>query len=360
MAAIKRKSTVIILIVVCLIVFLSIGGLNTIYLTHTIKTDAEIINKLGIIRGAVQRLVKLEAVGIRDNEIINDIDARVDEFRNKKIRVYDKENEIEVSLNNLYPAWLELKESIYIFRDNPSVENQKSLLAVSEEIWNLSNVVVASSQASSERKTGNYKFSYIFFFINFILGLIIIYLLKKYVQDKLEFLVNYDALTNIFNRRYFNKYLDLELAKAERYNRDFSIIIFDIDKFKRVNDNYGHDVGDSVLKELAQLVEKNIRKSDTLFRIGGEEFTIIASEAKVDEALILSEKIRKIIEKHDFKYVKEIRVSLGITQFYPGDNTDLIIKRADTALYKAKDNGRNRSEVETIESEQLSEKSKTD
>lgn len=350
--AMKRKSTAIILIVVCLIIFLTSGGLNTIYLTHTIKSDAEIINKLGIIRGSAQRLVKLEGVGIEDNELIDDIDVRVEEFKSNKIKVYDKKKNIELSLDNLYPSWLELKESIYVFRENSSVENKKELIEISEKVWNLSNVVVAASQVSSERKIGNYKFSFMFLFVNFILGFAIIYLIKKYVQDKLEFLVDYDGLTNIYNRRHFIISLDLEQAKAERYNRNFSVIIFDIDKFKRVNDIFGHDVGDSVLKELAQLVKGNIRKSDTLFRIGGEEFAIIASETKVEEALTLSEKVRKIIANYDFEHVKEITVSLGITQFYPGDSTDSIFKRADTALYKAKNDGRNMSKIEVLKPEE--------
>lgn len=348
MAVIKRKSTVIILLVACLIVFLSSGGLNTIYLTRSIETDAEIINKLGIIRGSVQRLVKLEIAGTQDDDLIGNIDERIGEFRNNEIKVYDREKEIEVCLKNLYPAWGSLKESLYEFRDDPSQENRKYLMEISEEIWDISNIVVAASQESSERKIGNYKYSYIFFFMNFILGLIIIYLIKKYVQDKLEHLVNYDGLTNIFNRRHFTKSLELEQAKAERYNRDFSVIMFDIDKFKRVNDDYGHDAGDSVLKELAQLLGRKIRKNDSLFRIGGEEFAIIAAETNLDEAWVLAEKVRKLIEEHDFKQVKDITVSLGITQYYPQDTSDSIFKRADTALYKAKENGRNRSEVNIL------------
>lgn len=346
MTGIKRKSTVILFLVVCLIVFLSSGGMNTIYLTRSIESDAEIINKLGIIRGSVQRLVKLEIAGIEKDELINDIDHRVGEFRNNEIRVYDREKEIEVCLKSLYPAWESLKETLYEFRDDPSEVNQKYLLEISEEVWNLSNTVVAASQESSERKIGHYKFSYIFFFINFILGLTILYLIKKYVQDKLEFLVNYDSLTNIFNRRHFTHTLDIEKAKAERYNRIFSVIMFDIDRFKRVNDDFGHDAGDSVLKELAQIVQPHIRKSDSIFRIGGEEFAIIATETNVEEAWILSEKIRMLIEAHEFRHVKDITVSLGITQYYPGDTVDLIFKRADTGLYRAKANGRNKSEIE--------------
>jgi len=127
-----------------------------------------------------------------------------------------------------------------------------------------------------------------------------------------------------------------------------SFFVFKLNK--NVNDTYGHNAGDSVLRELSNLIKLNIRKSDVLSRIGGEEFAIITPETSVDEALILLENLRNIVEKHDFEYAKEIRISLGITQFTLGDNADSIYKRADVSLYKAKNGGRNKSEMEVLQS----------
>jgi len=216
-------------------------------------------------------------------------------------------------------------------------------------VWNLSNATVKASQVVSEGKVSNYNISFVFFVLNVILGSSIILLIKRYVRDKLEYLVNYDGLTNVYNRRYFNKYLHREIVKSKRYNRSLSLIIFDIDKFKKVNDSFGHDVGDSVLRELSTLVNSHTRESDVLFRIGGEEFALIAMETEIEEALALSEKIRRIVEEHSFKYVKDITISLGVTQFALDDDIDSVFKRADNALYKAKNNGRNRCEIETAE-----------
>ncbi|MFT9497917.1 GGDEF domain-containing protein [Anaerosolibacter sp.] len=347
MAAIRKRSSILTLITICLLILLSSGGFFTMYLTHTIKTDAEVINKLGIIRGSIQRLVKYELVGIESNELIEEIDSKINEFKGNKIRIYDKKGEIHYALGDLCQTWTLLKESIDDLRGSPSSQNKQVLLERSEEVWTKSNTMVLTSQGVTERKVDRFQTSFIFFGINLVLGILIIFLIKRYVKDTLEYLVNYDGLTKLYNRRYFNEYLGREISVVERYAKDLSMIMFDIDHFKKVNDTYGHDIGDSVLKELSNLVQNHIRQSDMLARIGGEEFVVVAPETDGDCALLLSEKIRKIVEEHDFMHVGKITISLGVTQFTQGDCSDSIYKRADTALYKAKKNGRNRSEMET-------------
>lgn len=346
-AGLRKKSTKLTLIVICLLVLLISGGFFTIYLTHTISSDAEIINKLGIIRGSMQRLVKVELAGIKSNELIEDIEYRIEEFNDNKINLYDKKREINNAIDDLNKTWGSLKESIVNFREDGSIGNQKIMLDISEKVWIKSNKMVLTSQLVSESKVDRYKTSFIFFGINLFLGVFIITQIQRYVKNTLEYLVNYDGLTKIYNRRYFNEYLNQEIFKSERYENDLSLIMFDIDHFKSINDTYGHDIGDSVLRELSDLVKCHIRNCDILSRIGGEEFAIIATQTSLHNALKLSKKIRKVVEEHNFEHViKTITISLGVTQFIKGDNIDLIYKRADTALYKAKNNGRNRSELE--------------
>jgi diguanylate cyclase (GGDEF)-like protein len=171
-------------------------------------------------------------------------------------------------------------------------------------------------------------------------------LIKKYVKDSLEEVVNKDSLTGIFNRRYFSEFLHNEIIRSERYKRTFSLIMLDIDFFKSINDNYGHDVGDIILQELAGIVNKSIRKSDLFARVGGEEFAVVAVETSLDSAILLAEKIRLNVEQNVFSRDLKITISLGISQYSDKDDTNTIFKRADNALYKAKGNGRNRSEVE--------------
>ncbi|WP_432666421.1 GGDEF domain-containing protein [Wukongibacter baidiensis] len=346
MVAIRRKSSLIIIITVCLFLLLSSGGLYTIYLTNIIEPDAKAINKLGIIRGSVQRLVKLELHNEQDSELLYSIDTLIDEFKTKKIDIYDSDNKVEDSLEDLEQAWIHLKQLIYIYRVNPTEYNEKVLIEKSEEIWDKSNHTVFISQILSERKINNYKKSFILFFLNLILVVIIIILIKKYVKDTLESLVNYDGLTKSFNRNYFNEFLKSQIKISERYNKDLSLLILDIDYFKKVNDEHGHYTGDNVLKELSNIVHENIRQSDVFARIGGEEFALILPETSVENAMILSEKLRSMIERHNFNGVGQITISVGISEFSMGDNPDTIYKKADIALYKAKNNGRNRCEIE--------------
>lgn len=315
------------------------------YLTYTIKTDAEVINKLGVIRGSVQRIVKLELAGIENQQGVDLIDKNFTEFHENRVKVFDENQEIHNSLNDLYHSWRQLKMVREIYRDDPSPENTNLLIGLSEEFWLKSNTLVYISQLVSEKKVDKYETSFFLFLINLPIGVLSIFLIKRYVKDKLEHLVNHDPLTKIYNRRYFNEYLYNQIQKSERYKRDMSFIFLDIDYFKKVNDNFGHDVGDSVLKELSHLIQTNIRKSDLLARLGGEEFGILVAENNVEKAYSLAEKLRKIVEAHDFRDVGKLTISLGVTEYVPGDNVDTIYKRVDSALYKAKNNGRNRSEI---------------
>ena len=135
--------------------------------------------------------------------------------------------------------------------------------------------------------------------------------------------------------------LNEEILKAKRYNTPLSIIYFDIDHFKQINDTYGHKKGDFILKEVSKIILQNIRKTDIFGRWGGEEFIIILPFTDLENALILAEKLRKKIEEHDFDGIN-ITISFGVTELKIDDNADTLINRADEALYKAKNKGRNR------------------
>ncbi len=149
-----------------------------------------------------------------------------------------------------------------------------------------------------------------------------------------------DSLTGIHNRRYFNEKLQEHILLAERYNRPFSLILMDIDHFKKINDTYGHDRGDKVLQEFAELVRKHIRELDIFCRTGGEEFGLILPETTLNNAVRVAKKINRVVAKES-KSVP-ITVSLGVVEYKKGESSEDIYKRADTALYKAKQGGRNK------------------
>ena len=164
-------------------------------------------------------------------------------------------------------------------------------------------------------------------------------------SEKFRTLSEIDTLTGIYNKGKFNRVLDDELKKVRRYKRPLGLILFDIDHFKQINDTFGHQVGDYVLKEIAKIVKSNIRNTDIFARWGGEEFVILAPETDINGLKMLAEKLRKAIEDHQFDKVKKVTASFGVTEATPEDTTDTVVRRADEALYLAKDKGRNRVEI---------------
>ena len=151
-----------------------------------------------------------------------------------------------------------------------------------------------------------------------------------------------DRLTQVYNRLFLDQVLNKQHYRLVRNGELCSLILMDIDHFKSINDKYGHLVGDSVLKELATLVKENLRESDTFGRWGGEEFMIIAPHTNASEAYTIAEKIKKLIENHIFEDVGHITVSFGITECKKDHTIDTDISIADKALYRSKNEGRNR------------------
>ncbi|ADR34622.1 diguanylate cyclase with PAS/PAC sensor [Sulfuricurvum kujiense DSM 16994] len=160
---------------------------------------------------------------------------------------------------------------------------------------------------------------------------------KKHAEE----LAITDRLTGLYNRLKLDEVLNYEIAQTSRYDTPLSIIIIDVDHFKNVNDTYGHQTGDMVLKEVAQILRSCSRKSDTSGRWGGEEFLIILPNTNLTGALEAAEKIRTAIENYPFSVVGQKTASLGVSEFLANENEDSFIERADQALYRAKSGGRN-------------------
>ena len=164
--------------------------------------------------------------------------------------------------------------------------------------------------------------------------------------EELQSLASIDALTGLMNRRQFNNRLSGEIARAHRHRSTLSLVLFDIDNFKRLNDFYGHPTGDRILKELGQLIAANVRESDIAARYGGEEFALILPETRQIEAYDLLERLRRVVEKTVFCLPDNpltLTVSIGVTQLDLERHTMYdFVQEADQALYDAKRNGKNR------------------
>ncbi|MDY0132584.1 MAG: diguanylate cyclase [Desulforegulaceae bacterium] len=172
---------------------------------------------------------------------------------------------------------------------------------------------------------------------------------KNEMLEKLKKLADTDGLTKLFNSRKFYTELEKEIDRSNRYNHPLSLIMLDIDHFKKFNDSFGHLEGDKVLFRVGKIIRSYLRIMDTAYRYGGEEFTMILPETRSKESEIVAQRIKKklfeenfTIELNGLKKDVKVTASFGVTQYLPGEPTSSFVKRVDKALYLSKENGRNR------------------
>lgn len=161
-------------------------------------------------------------------------------------------------------------------------------------------------------------------------------------EAQLKQLATTDMLTGLINRSHFDALLNSEVDRQHRYARPLALIMLDLDYFKQINDSNGHDVGDQVLVELADLLKKNLRKTDYCARWGGEEFMLLAPETSLEQAVRLAEKIRRAIKHAVFSIQGSVTASFGVVEVHSQESAKSVMKRADNALYLAKEKGRDR------------------
>ena len=180
--------------------------------------------------------------------------------------------------------------------------------------------------------------------ISIIIVIIILILIKRY-NSKLENLANNDELTGLPNRRIFDDKLKQVILLNDRKLLDVSVLFFDIDDFKKINDSFGHNVGDEVLKRIAVIMKENVRESDLFARWGGEEFIFAFIDSSLENSEIIAEKLRKSIESDKELHALtnyNVTCSFGLTSLKQKDTLESVLKRVDKALYEAKGSGKNR------------------
>lgn len=170
---------------------------------------------------------------------------------------------------------------------------------------------------------------------------------RVHMLEKLKRLSITDGLTKLYNSRYFYNQLKAEIDRTSRYQRPLSLLLLDIDNFKDYNDSYGHLEGDKVLVHLGEVISSCLRKMDSAYRYGGEEFTVILPETEGDEAATVAERIRTAVQKHKFyprgdKKPVSISISIGVTEYHREEDVAIFVQRADKAMYLSKQAGRNR------------------
>ncbi len=330
------------------IILLGLGAVMAYYVNaavEDIKYDAEIINETGSIRGSIQRATKLVISDstINPQDIILAIDNMFLHFMTNDFLLVHKGVGLPLyeQLVQLKCEWIELKILFADYQISSQEIQKNQIIIKSEFCWQLADSAVLSAQHASEGKIGSFDLFYQILALNAITAISVILFAVFNVRKKLEFESIHDSLTGIHNRRLFESIIHSEIARSSRYSSKLSLILVDVDKFKQINDNFGHDYGDDVLTDLAGIIHNSVRESDIVFRLGGDEFAVICPETTADHALQVAESIRKKVEQHRFKTETTVTISMGISEFSTGLTKEKMYQFADKALYSAKNSGRN-------------------
>ncbi|WP_051524423.1 GGDEF domain-containing protein [Sulfurihydrogenibium subterraneum] len=294
-------------------------------------------------------IVSKEFINLKESKSFIESDLSKDYFIEgqilKNIKNYELINQFNQKAKNDITEKLSSKESFVIFKEIDEKIISATFYSIKNLLQNKHVGFIVSYEEdntfSISEKTFLTALGFLFTLL-IIINIFIFYVLKlkKVAEEK----AITDKLTGLFNRNIIDNLVEIEYERSKRTGKPISVILFDIDHFKKINDTYGHDKGDYVLKTVAQIARKTLRKSDYIIRWGGEEFLIILPETDLKGAITVAEKIRQNVENFYFKDISKVTVSLGVTQIKKNENLENAIKRADQALYLAKNKGRNRVE----------------
>ncbi|ETR68288.1 MAG: hypothetical protein OMM_04650 [Candidatus Magnetoglobus multicellularis str. Araruama] len=306
------------------------------YIKSTTTKDASIVAAL-YVYGAMQRTLSFI---FQKNDHEHAI-RQADSFMKKVVDRFKAStgSDAFIQVHWIDTQWKYFKTLIDKYRETPNEANQQKLNTHCDRYWKTLGQVMKNQ---SQGRPFSQMIAIHVIIVLIYIPLIFVFI-RRYINSNADMVKNYDPLTHIYNSRMFYRLVAQEIAKAERYDRALSLVMFDVDFFRRINDFFGHKVGDDALEQLASLVDQNIRKSDLFCRVGGEEFAIIASETDLQQAIVLSEKIRKLISGHTFRTVGRITVSLGVVQTRQDDTAETLYKRVNERLQVAKKKGRNRT-----------------
>jgi len=267
--------------------------------------------------------------------------------RNAETIDIEKEKQLIHGLKHQIAIKVQKKEKFGFMKEVDEKDYTLLFIPVKNNENNTSGYLIVTYENEQYESIYNNMFTEIF-----LVNLVIIISLVgafSFIKDRNKFLElsNIDYLTKLWNRSKFIELANYELERVGRFNSTFTIFLIDVDFFKKVNDNFGHNVGDEVLKKVAKLIESNIRKTDVVARWGGEEFICLLPYTNLENSLTLAEKLRKIIEETQFEKVNHITISIGVREKALNDFTiEEVIEKADLALYRAKNSGRNRVSFE--------------
>lgn len=274
---------------------------------------------------------------ISGNEENKKFNLYIQELHEKVINKYDIDSQIFKDPNNIHlddnlispnHAKIIRKNSRFYIKDNNSTSgtyvNGKRISNINEVLLNNGDIITLGTTQ-----------------LKFLQGDI-----ETLFLDNIKEKINKDKLTNTYNKHFFTEHLQKTFSLSKRYKKNFSLILFDIDDFKGINDTHGHPAGDYILSEIGNMISNNIRTTDIFARVGGEEFAIVCPEINLDSACVMGEKIRNLIQSYSFHFddtLIPVTISVGICTYTDDIQNDCeLYEKCDQKLYEAKRTGKNR------------------
>ena len=331
----KLSNLIIVTLILNIVLLLAISFFYRYELKKNIEKDAVIVNMLGKIRGNIQRYTKFKIInnkkykkiGIEINTLFKEVNSI---FLKDNKTLSQCKKQFLYQLKHLKLTWNEIEHS------------QKNLISLSEIAWREANILIAHFEHIHKLKFNNLiKDLNLFIYISIAFLSLITLIVYTKIKKGLEIDIVTDELTKLYNRLFFNKQYHYLVTKYERFKTPFSMVIIDIDNFKKINDTYGHKKGDKILKEVAQVIKDSIRRTDLAFRYGGEEIVVLLPDTELDKAKKIADRIRKNIEQKVKIQNNSVTISAGVGM-YNGGNSHEFFKKVDKALYMAKKSGKNK------------------
>ena len=344
-------------LLISILVFISISilliNLYIIYrLTEVNKAQNHIINTAGKQRMLSQKITKDILLYVYSNNDISEDEIldTVNRFQNNLDYLINENNNRNISISNddkiikqqkiIENMWFDFKNNLYFILNNENdlnnIDNNLDYIIKNSDIllFELDKLVDLYEEKTFSKRILSVQG------IIFIFGSIIIFA-TWWIANNIIYNSEIDELTNIYNRKNFNKIFKRKIKEAQQLDMNLSLVMFDIDDFKSINDNYGHSFGDKIIIEIVEIVNESIRDKDVFARWGGEEFLIIVPNNNLKSSVEISKRLKEKISDYNFDKVKTVTCSFGVVEYQEGDTINRLIKRADEALYKAKKSGRN-------------------
>ena len=339
----KRPSSLLLFLALTFSVLTIMMSVLVFISANALSKHSEQMNQSGFVRGSAQRAVKLELVGANTEEIDTQL-AHITQSIVHYMRAA-RDPVVKARVKELYLVWEELVADLRSYRVRPSVELADDLLLSSEQVWQMSEAVTQLGINRNAERWNTFDVLFLLLLANACCIAGLFWFTWSNIRGRLENQALTDSLCGVGSRRGFDAELDRQWHLHERYREPFSLLLIDIDHFKNINDAYGHAIGDRVLKQLAELVNYSTRSTDQVFRVGGEEFAVLAPHTSKSAAHQMAENLRTEIADAEFVEVGHVSVSIGIAEAAESASAKTLYMAADKAMYHVKRTGRNGTHI---------------